>query len=181
MNPQVPVLVYLDNCIVSGEVRGDLSASRELDAVAALRALEAAGQIELLTSPLTWHEQNRTRDHLVRAQLEAARGHTSTVAVDTKHIGGGMRPIHGGGFISNSMLTDILDFMLYADVRSMGLKDFDARHLVHAHFNNCAWFVTTDPDFTNIASALEARCHGLRIALPSVASAELSQPQRSAG
>jgi hypothetical protein len=166
--------VYLDNCIVSGEARHDLSPSHELSAVSVLRTLEAAGQIELFTSRLSWHEQARTKEPLVRAQLEAARSDTSTVPIDTKHLGGRMQPLHGGGFISVPLLTDILDSDLYNDVRALGLKDIDARHLVHAHCNNCTWFVTTDPDFAAIAGKLEARCPGLRIALPSFAAAMLS-------
>jgi hypothetical protein len=174
VSPHMPTPVYLDNCIVSGEARGDLSPPSELSAVSVLRALEAAGRIDLFTSRLTWHEQGHTKQPLIRAQLEAARGNTSTVPVDTKHLGGRMQAIHGGGFISVPMLTDILDSALYNDVRSLGLKDIDARHLVHAHVNNCAWFVTTDPDFTAITAMLEARCHGFRIAVPSLAAAELS-------
>ena len=162
----MPPLIYLDNCIVSGDARKDL-APAEQAAVATLRALERNGVIELVTSRLSWHEQGRTRDPLVRAQLEAARDDTKTVAVDTRHLSGSFQSVHGGGFISTPLLTDILDDALYRDARAIGLKDIDARHLVHAHFNRCMWFVTTDPDFTRIAAQLVSRCGGMRIATPS--------------
>ena len=54
--------VYFDNCIVSGEIRGDLASAVEQDAVAELRGLEEDGRITILTSRESVREQERTNE-----------------------------------------------------------------------------------------------------------------------
>ena len=54
--------VYFDNCIVSGEIRGDLAPASEQSAMVELRQRERAGQISILTSVESVREQERTMD-----------------------------------------------------------------------------------------------------------------------
>ncbi len=82
--------------------------------------------------------------------------------------------INNGGFISNPLVTDIIDEQLFARLKAAGLKDADARHLMYAAANGCDRFVTLDPDFLNGREVLQAHCQGLRIVRPSELVAELS-------
>ena len=66
-----------------------------------------------------------------------------------------------------------VDNELFNDLKSQGLDDSDARHLMYAACNECDRFVTLDPDFLNRRVSLEARCKGIRIVRPSELVAEL--------
>ena len=108
-SPQMPVHVYLDNCLVSGEVRGDLAQPAEAVALARLRDLEGKGLIDLFTSRLSWVEQDRTRDPLVRATLQSARDKTQVVPVDARLLGFNTQDLGHRGFISAPILTSVLN------------------------------------------------------------------------
>ena len=79
-----------------------------------------------------------------------------------------------GGFITNPLVTDIVDDALFAALNAQGLRDAAARHLMYAVCNACDRFVTLDPDFLDRRDALEAQCRGLRIVKPSELVTELS-------
>jgi hypothetical protein len=164
--------VYLDNVAASGRVIGDLAHS-EMEALREIDEAHSAGLIKRVTSRESWREQDRTRDPVKRAKLEAARTDVSVVAtdhvmlglsdLDAPHVTPGVTPV----------VTDIVDEALFADLKSIGLKEADARHLMYAVTNACVRFVTLDPDFTERRTPLEARCPSLRIVKPSELAAEL--------
>jgi hypothetical protein len=72
-------------------------------------------------------------------------------------------------------VTEYVDVELFKSFMNAGLKDADARHLMYAVHNRCAWFVTTDPHFTDIGrrAELEPLCRGLKIATPVELATEL--------
>jgi len=165
--------VYLDNVAVSGRVLGDLSPAAEMDAMRVIERAASAGMLKMVTSRESWREQERTKNPNKRAKLEAARGQVSAVATD--HVVLGFSELSGpyGTIATNPIVTDIVDEALFADLKSSGLHDSDARHLMYAVANACDRFVTLDPDFLDRRSALEARCQSLRIVKPSELAAEL--------
>jgi len=79
-----------------------------------------------------------------------------------------------GMFYGNSpILTEMVDAELFAAFKKAGLKAADARHLMYAVHNGCDRFITTDPDFINRRTQLEAVGRGIRIQKPSELLAEL--------
>lgn len=169
--------VYLDNVAASGRVVGDLAPPTEMEALRDIEEAHSAGTIKRVTSRESWREQDRTKDSAKRAKLEAARGEVSVVATD--HVVLGLSDVGGphGTTVVTPIVTDIVDEALFADLRSMGLQDSDARHLMYAVANECVRFVTLDPDFFDRQAALEARCPSLRIVKPSELAAELKGAQ----
>jgi len=116
-----------------------------------------------------------------RAELEAARGEMSAVATD--HVLLGFSNLTGpyGTIAVNPIVTDIVDEALFANLKSIGLRDPDARHLMYAVANDCDRFVTLDRDFLDRQTALEARCRPLRIVKPSELAAELRRAPAPGG
>ena len=165
--------VYLDNVAASGRVVGDLVPDAEMEALRRIERAHDAGILKMVTSRESWREQERTRDPVKRARLEAARGEVSAVATD--HVLLGFNHLTGSyGTIANSpIITDIVDEALFADLKGIGLSDSDAKHLMYAVINACDRFITLDPDFLDRRAILEARCLSLRIARPSEMAAEL--------
>jgi predicted nucleic acid-binding protein len=163
---------YLDNCVVSGMVRGDLAAA-EMAAVPSLTKAKQEGRLEIFTSRESWSEQDRTKDPTIRSMLERARPDFPLVARD--HTLLGMYNIEDpvGGFSSNPIVTEYVDAELFAKLRKAGLNDADARHLMYAVHNGCDRFVTTDPDFLSRRSQLETLCPNTKIVMPSELAAEL--------
>ena len=158
--------VYLDNDIVSGIVRSDLHPD-EMNAVRTIRQLASQGLLILITSRESWREQARTRNPDVRAMLEEARSDVPVVERDHEVFGFTCIPDQYGGFIANPQVTDVIDGPLFNDLRSLGLKDADARHLMYAACNGCERFLTLDRGILSRRAGLEARCNGIRIVRPS--------------
>ena len=172
--------VYLDNVAASGRVTGDLSPS-EMKALQEIEHAHAAGRIKRVTSRESWREQDRTRDSVKRARLEAARGEVSVVATDHVPLGFSHLQDQYGGFIANPLVTDVVDGPLFADLKSIGLQDADARHLMYAVVNACERFVTLDPDFVNRRAALQALCPSMRVVTPLELATELrGAPEKGA-
>ena len=165
---------YLDNVIVSGEIRTDLEAT-EMAAVQELYRLASRGSLQIVTSRESWREQERTRNPDILAALQKGRSEVEVVQDDHLVLGFSHLQDHYGGFIANPLMTDIVDEPLHADLKAAGLKDGDARHLMYAVSNNCQQFVTVDPHFIGRRAVLEARCQGLRIVRPSELVSEFSQ------
>jgi len=165
--------VYLDNVAASGRVVGDLEPAAEMEALRRIERAHSDGTLKMVTSRESWREQERTKDPVKRATLEAARG--EVLAVTTDHVLLGFSHLYGpyGTTAVSPMITDIVDEALFADLRSIGLCDSDARHLMYAVANTCDRFVTLDPDFLDRRTSLEARCRSLRIVTPSELAAEL--------
>lgn len=167
--------VYLDNVIASGRVRSDLEPEHEMAAVHTIFQLASQDLLDVYTSRESWREQDRTRDPAKRATLEQARPGVPVVERDHEVFGFSCTPDQYGGFISNPQVTDIIDDALFNDLRSQGLKDGDARHLMYAACNGCERFVTLDQDFLTRCTGLEARCKTIRIVKPSELVIELQQ------
>jgi predicted nucleic acid-binding protein len=169
---------YLDNVAASGRVVGDLVPASEMEALRDIERAASAGLLKMVTSRESWREQERTKDPVKRARLEAARSEVSAVATD--HVVLGFSELSGpyGTIATNPIATDIVDEALFADLKSSGLDDSDARHLMYAVANACDRFVTLDPDFLDRRIALEARCQSLRILRPSELVAELQSDPR---
>ena len=79
----------------------------------------------------------------------------------------------GSGSTTTPLVTDIVDAQLFDDLKSIGLDDEDAKHLMYSVVNSCQVFVTLDPDFLDRRVALQVRCPSLRILKPSEFAAEL--------
>ena len=165
--------VYFDNCIVSGDIRGDLASPVEQGAVAALRQRELSGQISILTSQESVREQERTKDAHTREMLLSATAKYPKVARDHDMMGAQLCPDSSGSYISNRAFTPIVDHALFTAFIGLGLKLADARHLMYAEANQCDWFVTTDPHFLLIRDKLESLCVHSRIRTPAELVSEL--------
>ena len=169
--------VYLDNVAASGRVTGDLAPNEEMLALREIEDAHRDGSITMVTSRESWREQDRTNDPPKRAKLEASRGEVSVVERD--HVVLGFSNIEGfyGTTVVNPIVTDIVDESLFAKLKTAGLEDADARHLMYAVTNECERFVTLDPDFLNCRTALQALCPSIQILTPSALAAELRSAQ----
>jgi predicted nucleic acid-binding protein len=168
--------VYLDNVIVSGKVRGDLQPPQEMAAVHALVKADEKGQIEIYTSRWSWAEQDRTRNDFVRVTLKESRGEIEVVADDHRVLGfWNQDDPRFGTVTTNSMVTEIVDESLFAELKKAGISDGDARHLMYAIHNKCDRFVTLDTrDLLPKRSDVAPLCRGTKIVRPSELAAELS-------
>src|SRR6266581_734614 len=122
--------IYFDNVIASGKVRQDLTPP-EMEALRQLISAGEAGECEIVTSRESWREQDKTTDLLIRAQLQAARAGIPTVERD--HVLLGFNTVYDqfGGFVSSPLITDIVDEEHFSDLKALGLRDADARHLMY--------------------------------------------------
>ncbi len=159
--------VYLDNVIASSLVRDDLASFEERSALKRVQGHPNFERLEVVTSRQSWREQDRTRSVRTREQLRSSREKTAVVSRDHMVLGSNSIDLGYWGFISSPLVTDIVDDAMFARLQSEGLKDGDARHLMYALCNGCDRFVTTDPDFLDRCSELEATYPGIRIVRPS--------------
>jgi hypothetical protein len=163
---------YLDNCVVSGMVRGDLDAA-EMAVIPILNAAVAEGRLRLVTSHESHREQERATDPNVSALLEQARPDVLLVAANEKLLGINNYK-YLGGFMAPPMLTEYVDAQLFEKLKKVGLKDeADARHLMYAVHNKCDRFVTTDDHFLSRRAELAVLCRATKIVKPSELAAEL--------
>ena len=168
--------VYLDNVIVSGKVRGDLQPPQEMAAVRALAKADEKGQIEIYTSRWSWEEQDRTRDHFVRVKLKESRGEIEIVANDHRVLGFWNDEHPRFGTVStNPIVTEIVDERLFSDLKTAGISDGDAKHLMYAIHNKWDRFVTLDAhDLLPHRSDVVRLCRTTKIVRPSELALELS-------
>jgi predicted nucleic acid-binding protein len=165
--------VYLDNVAASGRVLGDLAPASEMEALEEIERAHSTGRIKRVTSRESWREQERTKDPMKHAKLAAARAEVSVVATDHVVLGFGNLGGPYGTTVAYPLVSDIVDDALFSDLKRIGLRDADARHLMYAFVNACERFVTLDADFLDRRAALEARYYTLRIVRPSELVAEL--------
>ena len=81
---------YLDNCVVSGMVRGDLATAEgpaEMAAIPALKKAVDEGRLRLVTSRESHREQERTKDATVRELLAKGRPEFPLVPENEKLLG----------------------------------------------------------------------------------------------
>jgi predicted nucleic acid-binding protein len=163
---------YLDTVIVSGLVRCDL---RQHEMAASRELVERAdrGELELVTSRLTWREQDRAKLVDVRDALKQARGDVAVVPEDSRILGFNYQD-EPYTFIASPMLTNIVDEALFAALRGATLAEADAEHVMLAVHNGCDRFVTTDDkDLLPKRDAAHPYCRGLLIVWPTELIAEL--------
>lgn len=165
--------VYLDNVAASGRVVGDLAPPSEMEAMRQIEAADSAGKLKMVTSRESWREQERTKDPVKRATLEAARDEVSAVATDHALLGFSHLSGPYGTVAVTPIITDIVDEALFADLKALGVSDSDAKHFMYAVTNTCDRFVTLDTDFLDRRAELQARCPSLRIVKPSELAHEL--------
>jgi hypothetical protein len=165
--------VYLDNVAAAGRVLGDLKPDSEMKALEEIEHAHSTGRIKRVTSRESWREQPRTKDPTKHAKLAAAQDEVSVVATDHVVLGFNNLSNRRGTTLTYPLVSDIVDDVLFSDLKNIGLKDADARHLMYAYVNACERFVTLDPDFLERRAALEARCSNLKIVKPSELVTEL--------
>jgi predicted nucleic acid-binding protein len=164
---------YLDNCVVSAMVRGDLADAAEMAAVATIKKAVDDGRLQLVTSRESWREQDRANDPTVRAMLKQARPEVPLVK-DEKLLGMYTVDDQVGGFSTNPMVTEYVDDQLFEKLKNAGMAPADARHVMYAAHNKSDRFVTTDPHFLSRRQQLEALCPATKIVKPSELAAELN-------
>jgi hypothetical protein len=170
----IQIRVYYDNVIASGLIIGDV-APEEMAALAKIESAHKAGILKRVTSRESWREQERTRNIARRSQLEAARDLVSVVQADHRVVGfenfsGSLETIG-----EDQIISDVVDEVLFGDLKALGLQDPDARHFMYAAANNCDRFITLDRHFLNRRRSLEARCPAIRVMKPSELAAELRE------
>lgn len=170
-----PLRVYLDNDVASGRVFADLG-SVEMAALCRIEQAHYDGIIKMVTSRESWREQSRHGDARKRAQLVAAQATVSIVPHDHDLLGFRNEVGLLGTTHVEPLVTDIIDQTLFNDLKRIGLKDGDGRHLMYAvgPRNRCDRFVTLDRHFHSRKSILEARCPSIRIVRPSELIEELA-------
>ena len=159
--------VYLDNMIASASILDDLGSPTENKALRLLQASPHVGKLEIVTSRESWREQDRTKDPPTREKLQEGRSNIGVVPDDHRVLGFNTVDYGYYGFITSPLVTDIVDESMFATLQGLDLKAADARHLMYALSNGCVRFVTTDPDFIDRRSALEAAYPQIRIVKPS--------------
>ena len=171
--------VYLDNVAASGRVLGDLEPVSEQKALEEIEHAHSIGRIKRVTSRESWREQDRTNDATKHALLVAARAEVSVVATDHVVLGSANLSDMRGTTMAYPLVSDIVHYTMFSDLKKIGLRDADARHFMYASFNECDRFITLDPDFLDRRMDLEARCSNIKIVKPSELATELRTPSES--
>jgi predicted nucleic acid-binding protein len=161
------VKVYLDNVIASARIRDDLASPEERKAFKLIQEHHNFGKLEIVTSRESWREQERTRNAEAREELRASRDKTPVVSHDRRLLGFNSVDLGYRGFISSPLITDIVDEAMFSGLQAAGLKSADARHMMYAICNDCVRFVTTDPDFLDRRTVIDAAYPSIRIVKPS--------------
>jgi hypothetical protein len=166
---------YLDTVITSGRVLKDLAPSAEMHAVEQIYRFAAEGRIEIVKSKMSGIEQARTADLIKRTTLIKQSNEESVVQKDHLLLGFSSLDYGRRGFISNPIISDIVDEDLFGNLRAAGLEDADARHMMYAVVNDCQVFVTLDnKDILPKRSAVKLICPQIRILMPTELVAELT-------
>jgi hypothetical protein len=153
----------------------DLDPSTEMAAVDRIEQLHAEGRIKIVTSKMSKIEQARAKEPAVRTALVEHSNDVSMVQADHRLLGFNNIDYGQLGFISNPIITDIVNDTLFAQLGVAGLKDADAKHVMHAVENDCQVFVTLDNrDLLPQRVAVEAVCGGMRILKPTELVAEFA-------
>jgi len=159
--------------IASARVLDNLFSSEERRALKLIQEHRNLSKLEIVTSRESWREQERTRNPEAREQLRASRGETPVVSHDHRLLGFNSVDLGYLGFISSPLITDIVDDDMFRWLQTAGLKTADARHLMYALCNDCVRFVTTDSDFLERRSDIEAAYPQIRIVMPTELLAEM--------
>jgi hypothetical protein len=121
--------VYLDTVITSGRVTRDLHPPEEMSAVDRLDQLHAEQHIKIVTSKWSRVEQERTRNVASRAAFAARADDVSMVSDDHRLLGFQTLDYGQRGFISNPIITDVVNQVLFDQLRGVLERD-DAMHVM---------------------------------------------------
>jgi predicted nucleic acid-binding protein len=157
------ITAYLDHCVVSGMVCGDLEIA-EMSAIPSLIKAVEDGRLQIVTSQESRREQERATG-AIRAMLERARP-VPLVKENEKLLGMHHYDDQAGGFSTYPMITEYVDATLFEKLKNAGLREADARHLMYAVYNKCDRFVTADRDFLRRRSQLTTLCGNAKIVRP---------------
>jgi hypothetical protein len=166
--------IYEDNVIACGRIKRDLADAAEMASLDVLDQIANTRQISMESSRWSQREIARTRNEAVRSQL--TQGLVGTKFATHDHIVLGFdnqQTDPFGGYISNPLVTDIIDNNIYSTLTKIPLKDLDAKHLMVAICNGYDRFLTTDPDFISSRSQIEA-AFPIKVLKPSELVAELA-------
>ncbi len=176
------VKVYFDNVIVCGLVLRDVMKNNpdrpdEMKAIDALLSAFQRNEVDLYSSAESFREQERTRNVETRARLLSNRGRLPGVKRDHDVLGFSRLTDHIGTCICSPLVSDVVDTALHAQLRSAGIEDCDAKHIVNAVVNGCARFVTTDTkDIHPKRTEIERLCPQLKVVWPTDLARELGLP-----
>ena len=122
----------------------------------------------------SWREQDRTRDATKHAKLVAARDEVSVVATDHIVLSSGNTGDLRGTSVAQPFVSDVVDETLFNDLKTIGLRDADARHFMYASKTRVNGSSRSIPDFLGIGGMLsESRCPNLKVVKPSELATEL--------
>jgi len=162
------IRVCYDTVINSGLVTGDLNPPEEMKAVHEIEHLHDAGLIKRVKTEQANVEEKRTNNQARREMLEAARDYVSVVQPIVKPIPFSTQEDDDGSFRSSPPLTDIIDREMFDTLRTLGLKEGDAKHLTYAVKGDrpCDYFITLDTkDLLPHKAAIEA-AYSIRVMKP---------------
>jgi hypothetical protein len=167
--------VYIDNDVASAISRGSTEkrCKAEIEALDQLLHWHGAGQIILGTSRQSPREMERAPTQYQAGLKKGLEG--LDLAKNDHTVLGAFAIIDPyGGFISNPLVTDIVDKRLYSLLLATGLEAEDAKHLMDAVHNGYERFLTWNrKHFLNRKAKLEGLCPSIKIQKPSELVAEL--------
>jgi len=153
----MPIKAYLDTCIVSGLVKGDLNKADEAALVCILQAGKA-GVLELVTSDVTAtelsqipaeHRLPHEAIYYLLADVRCAKTHRTDSGLMLMGVGGGRR-----------------EDPLLAELRNLLPDDGDANHVFQAACNSVSALITVDrKSFLSRAEQIVRIC-GVRVVTP---------------
>jgi predicted nucleic acid-binding protein len=164
------VRVYLDNVIASGRVVKDLHPD-EMSAIKKIEFAHNEKRLKRVTSDEAWREQEDNTDPARRLAFFEARAEVSAMATPDTILGAHREPSSSPNV--RVPLYAVIDASLLDDLKTMGLKDADARHLRNAVRGECDFFLTLDSDFLKRVGQLHTRCPAIRILKPTELVTEL--------
>jgi hypothetical protein len=135
-----------------------------MDAVELIDRLDAEGRM-IVTSNVQREEEGSDTKPEIRDVLADHINDFPRVAKDHRVRGFSTLESGPGASIINPIITNVVDVDLFARLQNVGLKADDARHLMNAFVNDCAYFVTLDRGILR-RKAAEAICAPMRIVKP---------------
>jgi large subunit ribosomal protein L30 len=142
----------------------------------ALKQLWSDKRLIWFSSHLVRHEAMNTKDESKRSRLVGEHEERKLIPKDEKIVGFNAQTIQYGGFIGFSLISDVQDEKLRAELMERGLAQRDAEHITQAVCNNSDVFLTRD--VKSIIGPhrkwLEKRFPTLKVLLPSELATELT-------
>lgn len=159
--------IFYDTVIESGRVIDP--PQDEQEALEEIELLHGADLLKRVTSRMTDHEQDRTRDQRRRELLKASAGADVVSRVQNVDALVGMNIQDDGylGFYASPIISEIVDRSLYEALLERAIKDADAKHLMYARKNDCDIFLTLDKkDILPRRTDVERVCANMKVMTP---------------